>query len=1370
MKTFVTSTLLLLFSIITTWSQNRLEPVVQFGHPGLMVTEVVLSPDGEVLATTDGQYLKLWDLASGLEFKSFKSESSSPFLGGIRDLTFSADGNQISYLTNAEKIIRQVASGKVGSRETTIEDEIDMEAAEKNGFSEEDKKKMMAAERYRAQAFNQDHSLLAVLTSQKLEIKELPGNKVLKTIKLEDQGFVLFDRPVLQFSPDNQSILLDSIVYDINNGKPKFSIKMTEQRLMLTSAVFTPDGKSVVFCGGVVPPEKEEEEVALYDMQALIKKIYGVKAGTGKAILIVDANTGELQHTIETSSITDCMLNAKENKLITGHYNNEINVWDLASLQVVKTIQTQKNTVVDELSFGIQTMCLTKDGKSLIVGRSGGENTPKLSIWNFEGGQQVRTIGAAIPPINLEVTQSKKDSIILQEYEILSGFLPYLSEKKLKSFRILNLTNGKVPHAFPRYDSIVLSPNLSCYVRHTKDNTPLKVFRTQDNDELSTLESSTGDFKRLLFSPDGNWLAGQIKGGLYLWDTNSGELRHQIPKGSTDFFQIVFSASSNSLGATYRDKTLRFWSLDDGTVIWEDEASDLEKAASKSRDASDAVSEWDESATTSEWSETTTDPQEEKLDEAPKEEKKVAKLWGKVKRGAEKLADKAKDRFSSPRTPGVPGVPGAGQAESAIKAIETFSKFGGLLFNRFYDIELSPDQKYAALWRDDYASVRFMNLETGEEMRLINDWGLKLMQQMFMGPSGELSAEDRERMENDSTALKDENEIQTAAMLKFMKEGFNLKNLLAISPDWTRVAKVNKNMGKKKKNIGILFIDKSRKKEDYELEESTEYTEGITFSPNGKMIAASNSSDNEIRIWDAETGKVIKDIRGHSGKIAFSASSKTLISTGWDRQVKIYDLETNKELYTFIGIKGENEYIVMLPNGYYSTSRKDTRALAFAQGKKVYPFDQFDLAFNRPDLLLEEFRSSISSQSALDKNQNLIAAYYQAFQKRLERMNFQEDQLKKEIHVPEVKVSDLPLSSKSKKLRINVNASDTKYKLVSLHVTVNGVPALTGGSLSLKGQSTSNIDKQIEIELSNGENRIHVYAINELGASSLKYYGVVNYIGTSTKPNLHLVLLGVSSFADPSLNLQYPLKDLQDIEGLFKQQKGQYGEIYTHQLLDQNFTVTKLNSLAKTLSNTKVDDRVLIFVATHGMLGKDLNYYLATHNVDANTPATSGLSYEALNKILTSIPARQKVLFLDACHAGEVNNSTMVDLGESPETQGKLQFRALPATGWAKIDGQGALDLMKDLFVDLKNGTGATVVGSAGALEFALESDDWNNSVFTYALKHGLLKKVADLNSDGKIHLSELQQYLGFTVTRLTENLQQPIHRSENTLNDWVIW
>ena len=61
----------------------------------------------------------------------------------------------------------------------------------------------------------------------------------------------------------------------------------------------------------------------------------------------------------------------------------------------------------------------------------------------------------------------------------------------------------------------------------------------------------------------------------------------------------------------------------------------------------------------------------------------------------------------------------------------------------------------------------------------------------------------------------------------------------------------------------------------------------------GKTIA-SGSSDNQIRLWDSETGKCLKIFNEHSGEIlsfACRADSKTLISGSGDRTIKVWDTE-----------------------------------------------------------------------------------------------------------------------------------------------------------------------------------------------------------------------------------------------------------------------------------------------------------------------------------------------------------------------------------------------------------------------------------------------------------------------------------------------
>jgi uncharacterized caspase-like protein len=95
--------------------------------------------------------------------------------------------------------------------------------------------------------------------------------------------------------------------------------------------------------------------------------------------------------------------------------------------------------------------------------------------------------------------------------------------------------------------------------------------------------------------------------------------------------------------------------------------------------------------------------------------------------------------------------------------------------------------------------------------------------------------------------------------------------------------------------------------------------------------------------------------------------------------------------------------------------------------------------------------------------------------------------------------------------------------------------------------------------------------------------------------------------------------------------------------------------------------------------------------------------------------------------------------------------------------------LASELFADLRNTTGATVISASGGLEFAMESADWNNGLFTYCLLHGLQDNEADDNNNQSISISELQQYLEKEVYKLSNGLQKPTSRIQNWQSDFPI-
>ena len=107
------------------------------------------------------------------------------------------------------------------------------------------------------------------------------------------------------------------------------------------------------------------------------------------------------------------------------------------------------------------------------------------------------------------------------------------------------------------------------------------------------------------------------------------------------------------------------------------------------------------------------------------------------------------------------------------------------------------------------------------------------------------------------------------------------------------------------------------------------------------------------------------------------------------------------------------------------------------------------------------------------------------------------------------------------------------------------------------------------------------------------------------------------------------------------------------------------------------------------------------------------------------------------------------------------------------MSANSSYELMQNTFSDLSGSNGAIIVSAAGGMEYAFESREWNNGVFTYAIRNGLFQKEADkqLNGDkdGKVTIEELLAYVNALVTNLTNGRQKPNSRKENLEYNWII-
>ncbi len=161
--------------------------------------------------------------------------------------------------------------------------------------------------------------------------------------------------------------------------------------------------------------------------------------------------------------------------------------------------------------------------------------------------------------------------------------------------------------------------------------------------------------------------------------------------------------------------------------------------------------------------------------------------------------------------------------------------------------------------------------------------------------------------------------------------------------------------------------------------------------------------------------------------------------------------------------------------------------------------------------------------------------------------------------------------------------------------------------------------------------------------------------------------------------------------------------------------------------------------------------------------------------MIDGLKALKKILLMDTCHSGELDKEDVV-WTENPVYQeikeDGIIFRNVGTTKTlTEVNGfDKSTVLMKELFTDLRKGTGATVVSSSGGAEFSIESDLWKNGLFTYCFISGLSNKEADANHDGQVFLSEIQRYVQSKVYNLSKGKQQPTSRIENIELDFRVW
>jgi len=511
-------------------------------------------------------------------------------------------------------------------------------------------------------------------------------------------------------------------------------------------------------------------------------------------------------------------------------------------------------------------------------------------------------------------------------------------------------------------------------------------------------------------------------------------------------------------------------------------------------------------------------------------------------------------------------------------------------------------------------------------------------------------------------------------------------------------------------------------------------------------------NDGTIELRSSDGLKLEKRLLGHSGAVislALSRDGKFLVSAGKDNAVNVWNL-SNFNRYTRVS-QGE-EWAIFTPDGYFDASPRGGKLISLVDGLRAYPLEQAAAEFNRPDLILE--RMGLGNQEALD--------YYNFLHQKRMRARGAGAAGAAVADIPEAEITGVKKDGKY--VTVNFVLSDKGARLKRCRIYVNHTPLYGPEGRIVTGASYSGSER---IELTGGRNKIEVSAVNENGAESLRASVYEDY-KSGIGGDLYYLGFGVSKYKDPELALKYADKDARDLESLVRLMGPQYDNVHVKTLLNSEVTADSIKGAREFLLGAKVRDTVILFMAGHGGYdkGKSPKYYFFTYDADPKDPKLTSVDFDTIDGLLAGLQARRKLLLIDTCESGELDEGTFANYYRKA-----LKNGIIPRTARKPVKGRGQAGpavrdylLRKDRYIynDLTRRSGSIVFSSSRGDEMSYESSMISNGFFTQGVLGAFTDKAADKDGNGMISADELQEYVADAVADGTGGLQHPTVDRDN--------
>jgi WD40 repeat protein len=252
------------------------------------------------------------------------------------------------------------------------------------------------------------------------------------------------------------------------------------------------------------------------------------------------------------------------------------------------------------------------------------------------------------------------------------------------------------------------------------------------------------------------------------------------------------------------------------------------------------------------------------------------------------------------------------------------------------------------------------------------------------------------------------------------------------------------------------------------------------------------------------------------------------------------------------------------------------------------------------------------------------------------------------------------------------------------------------------------------------------YAVSEPAVVQLRWAGPPLQLDSPRK--IYVLAIGITNYKDQKYNLTFAAKDASDlVKAIDKQKTKAFSDVIPNILIDDNATRSGIrNGFAWLDEIVGPNDIGLIFLAGHGLDGRDRQFFYLPYEADVEQLSSTAISSKELLVALEKIKG-STLLFIDTCHAGDV-------------------------FGRIKKPSMDVIGLVSELS---QPSNGVIVYAAATGNQIALETPIWKNGAFTKAVVEALEGQPEHLKH-GYVTNTMLEAYVEERVKDLTANHQTP--------------